>query len=74
MMMRLPLGSGVPVVAGITSLPCPGAQALSHGIDRNWASPVPTTGGSPKQVQPLPPSLAVLASRTRFGGTRKRMA
>ncbi len=74
MMTMLPAGNLTPVPVGRTSSPCPGAQAVSHGVWEIWARPVPGRAVSPKQVQPLASVFAALAAATSSGGTRNKMA
>ena len=70
----LPAGIGVPVLAGNTSLPWPGAQALSHGVSPMVARPPFGTTDSPKQDQPWLPVFSDSTMGTAWGGTRKMMA
>ena len=71
MTIMLPTGRGIPVPVGSTSEPCPGAQPESHDDDpRSAIVPTPPMPGPPKHVQPLPPSLSLVAAAACDGGTQ----
>ena len=55
-------------------MPCPGAQAVSHGVWAICPKFVPGSAVSPKQVHPLPPAFAFFAAATEAGGIRNMMA